>query len=232
MTISSGEVGSIELGALGLESSQLASVLAKIPALGALPTGTLTTVIAGLPANSTLASLLSAIKSSTGVEVSTGEVTQVLLGDALTNPAVVSSLLADIAARVQGTPQAAQLAGVLANLLAGLTPSQLQQLESQLGASGSPAELASTLLGRLAHGELTSALSTVLGELGAMAPTTGAAVAQALGTAPGTLAGELGLGESALKSASGMSVPLGSGGGFFDILSSPGGLHGGHPARQ
>jgi hypothetical protein len=224
VNLSSGELANIDASALGLESSQLASALVKIPALSTLPTGTLDSLIAGLPTNSTLRQLLAEVKSATGVEVSTGEAVGVVLGDAATNPDALSHLLGTVTSLLNSTPQAGALASVLTNLIGGLTPTQLQQLESQLGATGSPAELADVLQSKLANGELESELSTVLGELGTTAATTGSQAATTAGTTAAELASELGVGEEDLKAASGTSTPLGSLGGYLDALAGPSGL--------
>jgi hypothetical protein len=224
VNINDGELANIDLSALGLESSELASALAKIPALSTLPTGTLDSLIAGLPTNSTLEDLLAEVKAATGVEVTIGEAVGVVLGDAAANPDVLSHLFGKVASLIHGTPQASALETVLTNLIAGLTPSQLQQLEGQLGATGSPAELADTFANKLANGELDSELSTVLGELGTTAATTGGQAATAVGLTAGKLASDLGLGEEALKAASGTSTPLGSLSGFLDTLAGPTGL--------
>lgn len=69
VTVNSGELVTIKLSALDAQSNQLAAVLADIPALGVLPTGTLNTILQALPGNSTLQDLLNAIKTATGVEV-------------------------------------------------------------------------------------------------------------------------------------------------------------------
>ncbi len=224
VNVNSGELANIDISTLGLDSSELASALVKIPALSALPSGTLASLIAGLPADSTLQDLLAEVKASTGVEVTTGETVGVVLGDAAANPDVLSRLLGEIASLLPGTPQAGALETVLTNLISGLTPAQLQQLESQLGATGSPAELAATLAEKLANGELDSELATVLGELGTTAATTGSQAATTAGMTASKLASELGLGEGALKAASGTSTPLGSLNGFLDTLAGPTGL--------
>ncbi|HEY3829616.1 MAG TPA: hypothetical protein VGL57_10520 [Solirubrobacteraceae bacterium] len=224
VNIDTGELANIDISALGLESSELASALVKVPALSALPTGTLDSLIAGLPTNSTLQDLLAEVKAATGVEVTTGEAIGVVLGDAAANPDVLSHLLGEAASLLHGTPQAGALEAVLTNLISGLTPAQLQQLESQLGATGSPAELAATLADKLADGELDSELATVLGELGTTAATTGSQAATTVGMTASKLASELGLGEEALKAASGTSTPLGSLSGVLDTLAGPAGL--------
>jgi hypothetical protein len=224
VNINSGELANIDVSALGLESSELASALMKMPALSALPTGTLDSLIAGLPTNSTLQDLLAEVKAATGVEVTTGEAIGVVLGEAAANPDALSHLLGEVVSLLHGSPQASALEAILTNLISGLTPAQLQQLESQLGATGSPAELAATLADKLANGELDSELATVLGELGTTAATTGSQAATTVGTSADKLASELGLGEEALKAASGTSTPLGSLGGFLDALANPTGL--------
>jgi hypothetical protein len=224
VNVNSGELGNVDLSALGLESSELASALVKVPALSTLPVGTLESLIVGLPANSTLQELLAEVKAATGVEVTTGEAIGVVLGDAAANPDVLSRVLGEVASLLHGTPQAGALQAVLTNLIGGLTPSQLQQLESQLGASGNPAELADTLAEKLANGELDSELATVLGELGTTAATTGSQAATTVGMTADKLASQLGLGEEALKAASGTSTPIGSLGGVLDTLAGPAGL--------
>ncbi len=224
VSISDGELGTIKLNALGLESSELATVLARIPALGALPAGSLATIAAELPASSTLQELLSAIKTKTGVEVSAGEATQVLVGDGAANPAVLANVLSDAASLLNGTPQAGKLDEVLTAVIGGLSPTALTQLQTALGSSGTPTELAATLEGKLAKGELVPALTTALGELGTTAATTGAQAATLAGTTPSALAGELGLTESALGTASGTSTRLGSLEGFLNVLGNPSGL--------
>jgi hypothetical protein len=224
VNINSGELANIDISALGLESSELASALVKLPALSTVPTGTLGSLIALLPTNSTLQDLLAEVKAATGVEVTTGEAIGVVLSDAAANPDVLSHLLGDVTSLLQGTPQAGALETVLTNLISGLTPTQLEQLEGQLGTTGSPTELARTLAGRLANGELDSELATVLGELGSTAATTGSQAATTVGMTAGKLASELGLGEEALKAASGTITPLGSLGGVLDSLANPTGL--------
>ncbi len=224
VSVSSGELATIKLDALGAESSELAAVLADIPALGALPSGTLQGVIEALPANSTLQDLLTAVKTLTGVEVSAGEVTQVLLANPAEDPAVLSTLLGDVASLLQGTPQAAQLQEIVENLIDGLTPEQLQQLEGVLGVSGTPQELAGTILGELAEGELAGELATAVGELGTTTAATGSQVAAAAGTTPAVLASMLGMSEGALDSAAGTSTPLASMGGVLTALANPDGL--------
>jgi len=224
VNVNTGELANIDISALGLESSELASALVKIPALSTLPIGTLDSLIVGLPTSSTLQDLLAEIKAATGVEVTTGEALGVALGDAAANPDLLSHLLGEVASLLHGTPQAGALEAVLTNLISGLTPAQLQQLESQLGATGNPAELASTLANKLANGELDSELATVLGELGTTAATTGSQAATTVGMTADKLASELGLGEEALKAASGTSTPLGSLGGVLDTLAGPTGL--------
>lgn len=224
VNINSGQLANIDISALGLESSELASAVVKIPALSTVPTGTLDSLIAGLPVNSTLQELLAEVKAATGVEVTTGEAIAVVLGDAAANPDVLSHLLGQVASLLQGSPQAGALETVLTNLISGLTAAQLQQLESQLGATGSPAELASTLAGKLANGELDGELATVLGEIGTTAATTGSQAATTAGMTAGELASEVGLGEEALKATSGTSTPLGSHGGVLDTLAGPTGL--------
>jgi hypothetical protein len=224
VNVNSGELANVDISALGLESSELASALAKAPALSTLPTGTLDSLIAGLPTNSTLQDVLAEVKAATGVEVTTGEALGVVLGNAAANPDVLSHLLGEVASLLHGTPQAGALETVLTNLISGLTPAQLQQLESQLGATGSPAELAGALAGKLANGELDGELATVLGELGTTAASTGSQAATTAGMTAGKLASELGMGEAALKAASGTSTPLGSLGGFLDTLAGPAGL--------
>jgi hypothetical protein len=224
VNVSDGQLSTIDLNALGLESSQLASALVKIPALSAVPGGTLTSILTGLPANATLQDLLTAIKTATGIEVTAGEAIQAILGDAATNPAVLSTLLSDLASLLNGTPQGTQLEAVLGNLISGLNPAQLEQLETQLGTVGTPAELASALVGKLAAGELTSALTTALGELGTTTTTTGPLAATAAAATPSALAGELGLTEEALTKATGTSTPLGPLRGFLDVLGTPSGL--------
>jgi hypothetical protein len=224
VNINAGELANLDASSLGLESSELASALVKAPALSALPTGTLDSLLAGLPTDGTLQDLLSEIKTATGVEVTAGEALGVVLGDAAANPEVLSQLLGEAPSLLHGTPQASALEAVLTNLISGLAPTQLQQLESQLGTSGNPAELASALAGKLANGELESELSTVLGELGTTAATTGSQAAATAGMSDGKLASELGVGEDALKAATGTSTPLGSLGGVLDALASPTGL--------
>jgi hypothetical protein len=224
VNVSPGELADIDVSALGLESSELAGALVKIPALSTLPVGTLDSLIGGLPTNSTLQDLLAEVKAATGVQVTTGEALGVVLGDAAANPDVLSHLLGEVASLLHGTPQAGALQAVLTNLIGGLTPAQLQQLESQLGASGSPAELATTLAGKLANGELDSELATVLSGLGTTAATTGSQAATTVGMTADKLASQLGLGEEALKAASGTSTPLGSLSGVLDTLAGPTGL--------
>lgn len=224
VNVNTGELANVNVSALGLESNELASALLKIPALSTLPSGTLDSLIGGLPTNSTLQDLLAEVKAATGVEVMTGEALGVVLGDAAANPDVLSHLLGEVASLLHGTPQAGALQAVLTNLISGLTPAQLQQLESQLDATGSPAELAAKLAQKLANGELDSELSTLLGELGTTAATTGGQAAAAVGTTADKLASELGLGEKALEAASGTSTPLGSLSGVLDTLAGPTGL--------
>jgi hypothetical protein len=77
--------------------------LLKAPALSALPTGTLNSLIAVLPTNSTLQDLLSEVKAAAGVEVTTGEAIGLALGDAAANPDVLSHLLSQVASLLQGT---------------------------------------------------------------------------------------------------------------------------------
>jgi hypothetical protein len=223
VNVTSGELGTIKVNALGLTSGQLASVLVNIPALSAVPTSTLTPIIAGLPTSS-LQTLLNAIKTATGINVSVGETTQVLLGDAVANPAVLANVLADVTSLLNGGPQAGALQEVLENLIDGLTPAQLQQLETALGIAGDPAELASSLLTKLAAHEVPSieGLSTLLGELGTTAATTGAQLAGAAGTSPGALSGLLGIPESILATASGTSTPIGPLSGLLTVLGTPG----------
>lgn len=224
VNVTSGELGTIKVNALGLSSGQLASVLATIPALNAVPTGTLTPIIAGLPTSS-LQTLLNAIKTATGIEVTVGETTQVLLGDAVTNPTVLANLLAGVTSLLNGGPQAGALQEVVENLIDGLTPAQLQQLETSLGITGDPAELASSLLAKLAAHEVPSieALSTLLGGLGTTAATTGAQLAGAAGTSPSALSGLLAIPESLLGAASGTTTPIGPLNGLLTVLGSPGG---------
>jgi hypothetical protein len=186
VNINSGELANIDISALGLESSELASALVKMPALSTLPTGTLDSLIAGLPTNSTLQDLLAEVKAATGVEVTAGEAIGVALGEAAANPGALSHLLGEVASLLHGTPQASALEAVLTNLIGGLTPAQLQQFESQLGATGSPTELAAMLADKLANGELDSELATVLGELGATATTTGSQAATTVGMTAGS----------------------------------------------
>jgi hypothetical protein len=224
VNVNSAELANIDVSALGLESSELASALAKLPALSAVPTGTLDSLIALLPTNSTLHELLAEVKAATGVEVTTGEAVGVVLSDAAANPDVLAHLLGQVASLLHGTPQAGALEAVLTNLISGLTPTQIEQLEGQLAATGSPAELAGTLADRLANGELASELASVLGELGTTAGTTGGEAATTVGMTAGKLASELGLGEEALKAASGTTTPLGSVGGVLDSLAGPAGL--------
>jgi hypothetical protein len=224
VSVSSGELGTLELDALGVESSQLVTLLADIPALGALPTGTLGGVIGALPANSTLQDLLSAVKLATGVEVTAGEATQVLLENPTADPAVLANVLSDVATLLHGSPQAPQLDEVLGNLIDGLTPEELQQLETALGVNGTPQELAASLAGKLADGELTNELATVVGELGPTTATTGSEVASSAGATPAALAGELGIAEGVLDTASGTSTPVGSLGGALAVLGHPDGL--------
>jgi hypothetical protein len=224
VNINSGELANIDVSALGLESSELASALVKLPALSTVPTGTLDSLIALLPTNSTIQDLLAEVKAATGVEVTTGEAIGVVLSDAAANPDVLSHLLTEVTSLLRGTPQAAALEALLTNLISGLTPTQLEQLEGQLGTTGSPTELPTTLAGRLANGELDSELATVLGELGSTAATTGSQAATTVGMTAGKLASELGLGEEALEAASGTTTPLGSLGGVLDSLASPTGL--------
>jgi len=224
VNVDSGELADIDVSALGLESSELASALVKLPALSAVPTGTLDSLIGLLPTNATLQDLLAEIKAATGVEITVGEAIGVALGDAVANPDILSHVLGEVASLLQGTPQAGALEALLTNLIGGLTPAQLTQLEGQLGASGSPAELAGTLLGKLANGELEGELATVLGDLGSTAATTGSEAASTLGMTAGKLASELGVGEEALNAASGTSTPLGSLGGVLDSLAGPAGL--------
>jgi hypothetical protein len=224
VSVSSAELATIKLDALGAQSSQLAAVLADIPALGALSTGTLDSLVEALPANSTLQSLLSAIKTATGVEVTAGEVTQVLLANPTEDPAALATLLGDVASLLQGTAHAPQLQEILENVIDGLTPEQLQQLETVLGISGTPQELAGTILDKLAEGELTSELATAVDDLGTTTATTGSELATALGTTPAALAGTLGMSEGVLDSAAGASTPLASMGGMLTALANPDGL--------
>ena len=224
VNVTSGQLGALDLSGLGLESGQLASALARTPALSSLPSGTLNSLLGGLPTNNTLQDLLAEVKTATGVEVTTGEALGVVLGDAAANPDVLSNLLGKVSSLLHGTPQASALEALLTNLTGGLTPAQLQQLETQLGTTGTPAELAGTLASKLANGELNSELATILGELGTTTTTTGDQAATTVGTTVGKLAGELGVGEEVLKAASGTSTPLGSLGGFLDTLADPTGL--------
>jgi hypothetical protein len=224
VNINSGELANINVSALGLESSELASALVKLPALSTVPIGTLDSLIALLPTNSTLQDLLAEVKAATGVEVTTGEALGVVLGDAAANPDVLSHLLGKVASLLHGSLQAGELEEILTNLISGLAPTQLQQLEDELGTTGSPSELAGTLAGRLANGELDSELATVLGQLGSTTAMTGSQAATTVGMAAGKLASELGLGEEALEAASGTTTPLGSLGGVLDSLAGPTGL--------
>jgi len=212
VTVSTGDLANLDIGALGLESNQLASALAHIPALGALPTGTLETVTGLLPANTPLSGLLSTIETLTGVKVSLGEVTGVVVSDAAANPAVLTNLLANVTSLLGGTPQGAQLTGLLENLLGGLGAEQLQQLANQLGVSGDLAELASALEQKLAKGELLPALEGLLAQLGAPLATTAEQLESTLGITPAQLAEELGVPESALNTLTGIELPLGTSG--------------------
>ncbi|HEX3910366.1 MAG TPA: hypothetical protein VHW67_06665 [Solirubrobacteraceae bacterium] len=218
VTVSSGDLASLDVSALGLDSGQLASVLARIPALGALPAGTLETVLGALPSNTPLSGLLTAIETATGIKVSIGEVTSVVVGDAAIDPSVLTNLLADLASMLEGTPQGTELAQVLENLLGGLSTEQLQQLANQLGVSGDPAELASTLEQKLASGELLPALESLLAQLGTPLETTAEQLEGALGTTPAELAGELGLPESLLNTVTGIEAPIGGTDGLLTAL--------------
>jgi hypothetical protein len=219
VTLSSGDLASLDASALGLESGQLASVLARIPALGALPAGTLETVLGALPSNTPLSGLLAAIETGTGVKVSIGEATQVIVGDAAVDPSVLTSLLAEAASTLEGTPQGAELAQLLENLLGGLSTEQLQQLANQLGISGDLAELASTLEQKLASGELLPALESLLAQLGTPLATTAGQLEGALGAAPAELAKELGLPESVLNAVTGVATPIDEGEGLLTALA-------------
>jgi hypothetical protein len=210
VTVSSGELANLDVSALGLESSQLASALARIPALGALPTGTLQTVLGLLPSNASLTGLLTLIEGLTGVKVSIGEVTQVVIPDTLADPSGVTHLFSGVASLLEGTPQAGQLAQVLENLLGGLDAGQLQQLANQLGIGGGDlAELATALEQKLANGELLPALEGLLAQLGSPLATTAEQLESALGTTPAKLAEELGVPESVLNTLTGIELPLG-----------------------
>jgi hypothetical protein len=223
VTLGSGDLANLEIGALGLQPNQLASVLARIPALGALPAGTLESVTAALPSNTPLSGLLSAIELATGIKVSVGEVTQAVVGDPSADPSVLTGLLADAASQLQGTPQGAQLAQLLENLLAGLSPEALQQLAGQLGIGGDLAELASTLEQKLAEGELLGTLESVVSQLGTPIATTAAQLEGALGTTPAALANELGLPESLLDAVTGVETPIGGTGGLLTALAGQNG---------
>ncbi|HEY2719045.1 MAG TPA: hypothetical protein VGI52_05395 [Solirubrobacteraceae bacterium] len=223
VTLDSGDLASLDIGALGLQPNQLASALAQIPALGALPAGTLESVTAALPSNTPLSGLLSAIELATGIKVSVGEVTQVVVGDPSADSSVLTGLLADAASQLQGTPQGAQLAQLLENLLAGLSPDALQQLAGQLGIGGNLAELASTLEQKLAKDELLPALESLLSQLGTPIATTAGQLEGTLGTTPAALANELGLPESLLNTLTGVETPIGGTGGLLTALAGQNG---------
>jgi len=224
VTVSSGDLANLDVGALGLESGQLASVLARIPALGALPAGTLETVLGALPANTPLSGLLTAIETATGVKITIGEVTQVVVPAAAGDPSVLTNLLAGLASQLEGTPQGAQLAQVLENLLGGLSAEQLQQLAKQFGIGGDVAELASVLEQKLAKGELLPALESLLAQLGTSLATTGQQLAGTLGTTPAALAHDLGLPESVMNTLSGVETPIGGTGGTLAALAGKEGV--------
>jgi hypothetical protein len=220
VTLSAGDLANLDVNALGLESGQLASVLARIPALGALPAGTLESVLGALPSNTPLSGLLSAIETATGIKVSIGEVTQVVIPAATFDPSVLTNLLAGAASQLEGTPQGAQLAQLLENLLGGLNADQLQQLAKQLGIGGNVAELASALEQKLANGELLPALESLLAQLGTPLATTAQQLESTLGTTPAELAKQLGgLPESVLNAVTGVQTPIDDGEGVLAALT-------------
>lgn len=219
VTVSSGDLANLDIDAFGLESGQLASVLARIPALGALPPGTLETVLGALPSNTPLGGLLTAIEVATGIKVSVGEVTQVVIPDAATTPSVLTHLLSEMASTLEGTPQGAQLGQVLENLLGSLSGEQLQQVAKQVGIGGDVAELASTLEQKLAKGELLPALESLLAQLGTPLATTAQQLEGALGTTPAALAHDLGLPENVMDTLTGVEEPIGGTGGALAALA-------------